>query len=62
MSATQRQARCIAKLETGIERMIALQMLAYPDGWSETDKREAAQLHLFGTVDEAMTIKKRIAA
>lgn len=48
MSATQRQARCIDKLASSIERMIAVQMLAYPDHWSPADKREAAQLHLFG--------------
>ena len=68
MSATQRQARtrslanCVAALEAPVERMITTQMLAYPDGWSETEKREAAQLHLFGRVDKAMTIKTRIAA
>lgn len=68
MSATQRQARprsllnCVVALEAPLERMIATQMLAYPDHWSPADKREAAQLHLFGTVDDAMALKEGIAA
>ena len=30
------------------ERMICTQMTAYPSDWPEIDKREMAELHLFG--------------
>lgn len=31
-----------------VERMIAIQMAAYPAGWTEDEKREMAERHLFG--------------
>ena len=52
MSATQRHARLLEAaraLPFATERMIAVQMTAYPNDWPEADKREAAELHLFGT-------------
>lgn len=30
------------------ERMIAIQMSAYPDHWTEEERREMAEQHLFG--------------
>lgn len=29
-----------------IDRMIQIQMTAYPDHWSDADKREMAMIHL----------------
>ena len=52
MSATQRHARLLEAARTlpfATERMIAVQMTAYPSDWPEAEKREAAELHLFGT-------------
>lgn len=31
-----------------LDRMIAIQMSAYPDSWTDDDKRETAEIHLFG--------------
>ena len=31
-----------------VERMIALQIEAYPTGWTNAEYRETAMLHLFG--------------
>jgi len=62
MSTTQRQARLLEAaraLALPTERMIAVQMTAYPNDWTEADKREAAELHLFG---DAMALKEGIAA
>lgn len=39
-------AGCMADLNAANERMIAVQMLAYPSGWPEADKRELAEKHL----------------
>lgn len=35
-------------LRQRLDRMIATQMGAYPDSWTDADKREVAELHLFG--------------
>ena len=63
MSATQRQARLLetaVRMAVATERMIAVQMTAYPNDWPEAEKREAAELHLFGT-DAAMKLKRIVA-
>lgn len=40
---------CIgAEVGESLERMILVQLSAYPDDWSISDKREMAILHLFG--------------
>lgn len=38
----------VGRLHSGLERMIETQMTAYPSGWSDADRRELAELHLFG--------------
>jgi hypothetical protein len=35
-------------LGQSLERMIRLQMQAYPDHWPEEDRRDLAERHLFG--------------
>lgn len=52
MTRTRTLANCLAQINSATERMIATQMLAYPDDWTEADKREAAELHLFRTRGE----------
>ncbi len=42
-------------LSSSLERMIAIQADAYPDGWSEEDKREAAMMHRGFTKQEKET-------
>lgn len=37
-----------AALAERTERMIAIQMTAYPASWTEEEKREMAEQHLFG--------------
>jgi hypothetical protein len=37
-----------ARINAATERMIATQMTAYPADWSDADKREMAERHLFG--------------
>lgn len=37
-----------ARLGAALDRMIALQMTAYPDDWSADDRREMAERDLFG--------------
>lgn len=32
-----------------LDRMIAIQCEAYPSDWSDADKREMAEIHLFGS-------------
>lgn len=44
---TRQLANCLNALNSATERMIAIQMMAYPDGWSEAEKREEAQRQLF---------------
>ena len=48
MTRTRTLANCLAQINSATERMIAVQMLAYPNDWPEADKREVAMLHLFG--------------
>lgn len=38
----------VRQLGAKLERMIAVQMAAYPSGWTEEEKREMAEQHLFG--------------
>lgn len=38
-------ANCLA---SSLNTMIETQMAAYPESWSAADKREMAELHLFG--------------
>lgn len=42
------EVRAIDRLGSRIESMIAIQCEAYPCDWSLSDKREMAELHLFG--------------
>jgi hypothetical protein len=44
---TRQLMDCVNDLHSPIGRMIAVQMTAYPDHWSEADKREEAQRQLF---------------
>lgn len=37
------------RLERSLDRMIAIQCEAYPSDWSDADKREMAEIHLFGS-------------
>ena len=50
VTAAKRHAAVRAWMETEapLDRMIEIQMGAYPDSWPEADKREMAELHLFG--------------
>jgi len=49
METEPRPLEAIASdIGTGVGRMIAIQMGAYPDSWPDADKREMAELHLFG--------------
>lgn len=38
----------LAPLGNALDRMIAIQMTAYPAAWSDADKREMAERELFG--------------
>lgn len=38
----------LSPLGSALERMIAIQMTAYPPAWSDDDKREMAERYLFG--------------
>lgn len=45
-----KEAACLADvLGDSLERMVAIQMTAYPAHWSDEDRREVAEKHLFGT-------------
>ena len=35
-------------LDAGLERMVRIQMEAYPPHWTEAERRELAEKHLFG--------------
>ncbi len=56
MSRARQLANCLnvvsptlpARIDAATERMIAIQMTAYPADWSDADKRELAERHLFG--------------
>jgi hypothetical protein len=55
-SAARHEANCLnaavsdiaAELGAHVERMIQIQMEAYPEHWSEQDRRDMAEQHLFG--------------
>lgn len=38
----------LERLSNSLERMVQIQMTAYPDAWSDEDKREMAERELFG--------------
>jgi hypothetical protein len=42
-----RPAPLMDELASAMERMIAIQVTAYPDCWSDDDRREMAIHHLF---------------
>lgn len=44
----------LSSLGASLDRMIATQMTAYPSSWSDADKREMAEQHLFGIVEGGM--------
>jgi hypothetical protein len=47
-------------LQAGLGRMLAIQMSAYPSHWSDADKREMAELHLFGKAIAAEQAEARL--
>lgn len=49
---TRSLANCVEDLGSASERMIQITMLSYPNDWSDQDKRELAQQHLFGRKEE----------
>ncbi len=38
------------RINDAAERMIAIQMAGYPSGWTDLERREMAEQHLFGRV------------
>jgi hypothetical protein len=44
----------VSGIGSGVENMIRIQMTAYPNDWSDEDKREMAQQHLFGRGDQPL--------
>lgn len=38
----------IVTLAMHLDRMVAIQMAAYPESWTDDEKREMAEQHLFG--------------
>lgn len=53
MTAPRPVMEIAADLGEVLERMIRIQMTAYPSCWSEADKREVAMKHLFGEKADA---------
>ena len=41
------------RLGDALERMIDIQIAAYPSGWTEDDKRDEAERYLFGEKADA---------
>ena len=57
MTSLSLQARMLASVEAetlpgalsdSLERMVVIQMEAYPRHWTEAERREMAERHLFG--------------
>lgn len=41
----------LAPLGNALDRMVTIQMTAYPSAWTEAERREAAEEYLFGQSD-----------